>query len=893
MQRYWLASSALALSLVSSAALAQDTGNVVEEVVVTAEKREQSLQDVPVAVSAFTSERREIVGINSIQDMTNFTPGLVYNSSTDRVSLRGVGRLTNVLSGDASVANYNDGVYETFAVQAGRSTLFLDRVEVLRGPQGTLYGRNAIGGALNQISKRPTEDWYAEVRASYANYQHREIEAAISGPTIFDNIQFRLAGSWIRQTEGWIDNIVPGMPDEGGVRNEGFIEGQLQGTFFDDKLDVWVKVGAGQWHNGAGGPGSQSAGWTAGPYPIYEYNSIQLNAGYGCSGNVTNVINVSPLGCVNPQQFSPWTIARNSAYEVRLPIYNTVAGHFTWHADNFDIRYITGGVNYHYELRGPTSTAGGSVANTSNAPIVAYTLPGPTALRVYPQETFDYREYNKFWSHELNLVSTNDSPLQWVAGAYYYHQEYRQPVFTTSPQQAQWNGPFLAPAVFCANTGGVCAPETGFRRYDNQPASESTSYAFYGQGDWQFTEAWKATLGLRYSHDRKNGTERVRLLCFGTPVCTGGFPAELFAQASDLTGFVVSNPAAGAPLPTGIVSRTRFDPVTGLASRDYDASWEAVTGTAGLQWEPDSDSMYYAKYSKGYKAGGFYVGIFTFIAPSPYADKESVDSWEIGLKKTAFEGTVQVNAAAFYYTYDKLQVPISNVSGSGPGAQVAVNFINVPEAVSRGFEAEVTWQPINNLQFLLSYSFNDTEVKRGQAIDIADPTGVQVGATPIGPAVPCTAAAGAVCDLFTGILQREQNLAGNTLPNAPENKIAVNVNYTWELGFGDVTASLSYLYRDVQYGTLFTRGYNKAPDWDQVDARVTWTSNDEKIRVIGYVKNVFDEIGFDAGATGNRFSGFNINPTTFATELVNQGVFSSYSITPPRLFGVEVQYKFF
>src|SRR5678815_3903361 len=118
-QRLMLGGALFAL-LASTNAFAQPAGttraqatNTIEELVITAEKREQSLQDVPVAVSAFTDQKREIIGINSIQDMTNFTPGLVYNSSTDRISLRGVGRLTNVLTGDASVANYNDGVYET------------------------------------------------------------------------------------------------------------------------------------------------------------------------------------------------------------------------------------------------------------------------------------------------------------------------------------------------------------------------------------------------------------------------------------------------------------------------------------------------------------------------------------------------------------------------------------------------------------------------------------------------------------------------------------------------------------------------------------------------------------------------------------------------------------
>src|ERR1700748_2369287 len=97
----------------------------IETVVVTAEKRAEDVQTVPVAISVFNSEKRDAIGINSIQDMTNFTPGLQYSTSTDRISLRGVGRTTNVLSADAPVANYDDDLYETFAVAAGRSSLEL------------------------------------------------------------------------------------------------------------------------------------------------------------------------------------------------------------------------------------------------------------------------------------------------------------------------------------------------------------------------------------------------------------------------------------------------------------------------------------------------------------------------------------------------------------------------------------------------------------------------------------------------------------------------------------------------------------------------------------------------------------------------------------------------
>jgi len=158
-----LASSAMLAAALGTTAHAQTksgstaaASNTIEELVVTAEKRAQSLQDVPVAVSAFTSERRDLIGITTITDMTNFTPGLEYNAQNDRNTLRGVGRNTNVHAAEGSVAQYSDGIYTSSTVEAGKTPLFVDRLEVLRGPQGTLYGRNSIGGAINIISKRPT-----------------------------------------------------------------------------------------------------------------------------------------------------------------------------------------------------------------------------------------------------------------------------------------------------------------------------------------------------------------------------------------------------------------------------------------------------------------------------------------------------------------------------------------------------------------------------------------------------------------------------------------------------------------------------------------------------------------------------------------------------------------
>src|SRR3989344_6021711 len=146
-----LASSALLAAAIGAPAYAQGA-NVIEELVVTAEKREQSLQDVPVAISAFTSRQRDLVGISTVQDLTNFTPGFVYQSSNDRSSMRGIGRLTNVHAVDGAVSIYIDGLFTTSTVLAGGPPLDVERVGILRGPQGTLYGRNAIGRTGHVIS---------------------------------------------------------------------------------------------------------------------------------------------------------------------------------------------------------------------------------------------------------------------------------------------------------------------------------------------------------------------------------------------------------------------------------------------------------------------------------------------------------------------------------------------------------------------------------------------------------------------------------------------------------------------------------------------------------------------------------------------------------------------
>ena len=913
----FFASSALLLATVFGASAHAQTkpaataaaaaSNTIEELVVTAEKRSQSLQDVPVAISAYTSEKRDLLGINTVQDMTNFTPGLAYSSQLDRISLRGVGRLTNVQSADPGVATYSDGVYTSSTVEAGKTPIFTDRVEVLRGPQGTLYGRNSIGGAINVISKRPTEELYAEVRATVANYGRTLLEAAVSGPLAPD-LQFRLAGNWEKQRDGYFKNIVPGMPTEGNVIDTYYIEGQLQAKF-GEHLDGWIKASIAGWNNGGGGPGARAT-YTTGPINTTEFapSALFVNPGYACSGKVTNVVNLSPAGCVNPANSDPRKFAADTANSVSLDETYIFSTQWTYHFDGADLKYIGGYDNYHYTLVAdqdataiegftlpvaPFFAAGGVALGAQITPCAV--VPGCTGVNVRPRYTSTYQE-NKHWvSHELNLSSSGDGAVQWLAGLYYYKEGYKQPVFTTLPDQAQLGSAGIVPAV-AALTGAVSA-DTLLRPYDDRPELHDESYAGFGQVDWKFAPEWKTTLGLRYSHDHKYGSEDVRLICFAVTSCLGGATPEglgSFTPPVDVTAAVVNL----AVLPPGVVAGGR-NGVTflpgGFAHRSYDAAWSAVTGTAGLQWDPDRNTMMYARYSRGYKAGGFNVGISTTEGPSPSTGPEHANAYEVGLKKDMFDHTLQTNLAIFYLDYQDFQAPVTVPAVSGGFAQSQGVFLNVPKAVSYGVELETIWAPIDHLQILLSYAYDDAHIKTlSGVIDPADPTGVQPGAKPIGALTTCAASPASPCDVFTGNAVRGQNLSGNQLPQSTKNKVALNATYTWETEHGSLSPSVSYIWRDKQYGSIFQRFYNESPSWSQVDARLTWKDKENKYSVIAYVKNLFDRLGYDGGASGARIAGTNMGASVASPQvnLVQPGFNTSYPLTPPRTFGVELQYRF-
>jgi len=832
------AATAIGGVAVSNTAYAQTTE--IEELVVTAEKREQSLQDVPVAVSAFTDERRELVGINSVADLTNFTPGLAYSTNNDRINMRGIGRFTNNRSSEGGVAMYNDGFYTSSVTAFAQSSLFIERTEALRGPQGTLYGRNAIGGALNIVSKRPTDDLYAEVRGGYGNYDNKVGEAAISGP-LFGTVRGRLAGSYSHIGKGVFENLNPNGEDEGNRGAYWTVEGQLKGSLADEKLEWWFKASTTEWHTLGRGPG----GRTTATYGLRDVTTpfqaaLTPNAGaFGLSSSVAG----------NTCQFCFDTDDGNY---INLES-NTYTLETTLHLNSVDVKYVGGMTYYDYRLQ---TDLDGTSRRT------AFFLPGVPTQAYFPRRNNQYEEEVWWFSNELNFTSTYDGPVQWLVGLYQFREGSN---YTLSDARYADNAGFENPTLFSLNpaTQLIAAAPNPERRYAyGSSENVSESYATFGQVDWQATEELKLTAGLRYTYDKKRSFESARLLCLYTATCP---ISRITGRAVDVTA--VASP--GTSTDPAVYLPAFTDPTTGLRHRGLRESWSAISGTLGVDWKPDADTLVYAKYTRGYKAGGFNSGTTT-LQPNVSTDKETIDAYEVGAKKT-FGGRFQANASAFYYDYQDIQIPIS---GLNPVTNTNVSsFFNLPKARVIGFEVETTWQPIDNLQFLANYSYLNAELREACCFqDSEDPRGLVPGAKLSG---------NTPAQLANPTATLNQDLKGAKLPSSTPHRVTVNTNYTWEMEPGNLSASLTYVWRDATYYSIFNRYYNKVKAYDQVDARLLFSDKDDKWTVIGYMKNVFDSRG-SAGVTANRL---NTGPNT---GFVNQTV----SYIPPRTYGVELQRRF-
>ena len=845
-------------SLSGGAALAAETAaastNTIEELVVTAEKRAQSLQDVPVAISAFTDVRRDLLGINTAQDLVNFSPGLNYNTGNDRITMRGIGRLSNNRASEGGVAMYNDQFYTSSVYSFASSSLFVDRTEVLRGPQGTLYGRNAIGGAMNLISKRPTDNYQAEVRATAANYDSQTYEFSASGP-VWGGVRARIGGTYLNQHDGFFKNIAGG-PSEGGRGEVWNYEYQLDGKMGDGLVDWWFKGAKAQYDvlgRGAGGRQGVTIGLRNTATSIVGAGSTTPTSA------IANFNNFSPLA----SSICDLCFEADTPNAIKIKS-ETYIGHVNFHLPGWDIRYVGGRTWYHYQL---TTDVDGTANHT---PITL--LPGqagapgtatgagqiiPTGgTQFFPRLVNHYDEEPWWYSNEVNIASTFNGPVQLLAGIYQFRERSNYtPTNAQSPDDARFAtpvGPTGAPAVG--------TPDRIYAIATSKTLSDSS--AVFGQVDWQATSTIKIAAGLRYTRDKKAVLEGARLLCFmGTsPACPAAV-SRLTGLPIDFTSLAVGT---GTQVDPSVVGPVTLDPVTGLRTRLLKNSWSGGGGTFGVDWKPATETLVYAKYSRGYKAGGFNSATTT-LSPEVTTKRETIDAYEVGLK-TTLQQRLQVNMSAFIYDYHDLQAVLTTFD-TVLNANTSL-YANLPKAQIKGFEVESIWQPIDDLQLVANYSYLDAKVKEACCYqDPDDPTGLQPGVK-----VGVKQASGIVL----------QDLSGATLGASSPHRVTLNGNYTWRLPQGSLSASANYVWRSATYYSVFNRYYNRAKAWDQVDARLIFNAKEKNYTVIGFVKNALDRRG-QLGASGARLT--NVGPNNTFEDI-------AYAFVQPRTYGVELQYRF-
>ena len=849
-------------------------------VVITANKREETVQDVAVAVTAVTSEMRDELGIRSITDLTNLTPGLSYTAGNERVTLRGIGRNTNNFGAEPGVANYTDGIYQSFASIAGRDNLFVDRIEVLRGPQGTLYGRNSIGGALNIVSKRPTDEFTGEMVLGFGNYEQRKAGFSLSGTLVEDWLRGRVVAVKEVRNEGIFYNF--GTNDTEGYNIDNWngevqFEGDIGETFH-----WWTKYTTGR-YDSAGPPGGRTTPNSLAPYDVNSFGSL---AGTGATTpNQTWAFGSDPrkLGftqCGSLRE-NPALVVRNTLNScddrsAKLDGYDDFALEMVYEAPGFDVKYLGGYIYYNYVLtddQDGTPVKSITYNSTSFGAPAPVGTPGTAPRTIFPEQTLRYNENRAFFSNEVNFISTHDGPLQWIAGIYAYQENFAQPVTTYFKNEPLAS----APGILALNAAyapiGLAAPNPErIYSYTNN-IGNNNSYGAYAQADWEINDQFKTTLGVRYSVDNKHIQEEARLFCYIQCSFAPGY-----SPYTDITR-AVWNGQSSVPGPQpGVSSATVANPsgvtynaVNGNAERLLENEWDAWTGTAGLEYRPWDDTLMFAKYSRGYKTGGFNA---TDMAPLPMTNEETVDAFEIGWKQEIPDWNLTANMAAFLYNYNDVQVPLSiDPDGEGPALAFG-GFVNMPKVETTGFELESTWSPIDDLTIRATYAGLKPEItESGFYVNNLCTPPTQAA----GPDQPASCPA-------VGSPTAAQSVEGNVLPQSPEHKVALNVGYTFNLADGaTLMPSVSYYWRDSFTTSIFNDPLTFTPDFAQTDARLIWNDSTGTFTVIGWVRNAFDDEGYDAVSAARRRS---LDVTQ------NNQIYQSYTPTLPRMYGVEMQVHF-
>lgn len=872
---------------------ASDNSNTAD-IVVTATRRSERLSSVPIAVSAYGTAALQNSGATDIRQMTQIAPSLLVSSTGSEANatarVRGIGTVGDNPGLESSVAVFIDGVYRSRTGSGLNDLGEVSRIEVLRGPQGTLSGRNSSAGAISIYTKYPEFDFGGYGEASYGNYNAVRLAGALTGPVIKDVLAFRVDGVYAKR-DGFYKDVINNT--DYNDRNRYFVRGQL---FFKPSADFSIRLI---------GDYTRRDEKCCGAVYIDTREKFDPTPGtpgdFAVAGQNQIVSILQSLGGVLPSMGNPYNrqIANTPgrAYGNITTDYGASA-RVGWTLGKAQLISITAYREY----------------KSGGAADIDY---GNVDIGYRPDDGNAYRQFHTFTQETRLSGSIFNDRLDWLVGGYYAHEDLEvvdnlkfgsqygafascRMVATINPAAAL-RDPSAAGCLSAVGRGALTAavgPQivAGIDRLStvNSVGSvrdvydqTSSNYAFFTHNIYKITDTLSLTGGLRYTHESKTLNARFNN---NNTVC----PAQQAALGPLLGSSNPSLQSLAAGLITLTCTGNSTSALTGVPINDKMSEGQ-FTGTTVLSWKPSTSSLFYGSYARGYKAGGYNLdrsdlsaNVFSTPTASQASnlrfDPETVQAYELGYKYTSRNFTA--NFAAFRSEFKNFQLNtfngtnyiVQNIGSCSVGLNGADSDSSSTTGactgkvkagvITQGFEIEAAATPSSDVTINMGYTFADTHYRRdlvgsdaGEALNSA---------------------------LFL--------LPGSRMSNAPRH--VVTTSATWSPRINDDGLSALF-YVDGRMTSDYNTGSDLFAEKEQdgfvvVNARIGLHGRDQRWAIEFWGQNILDtkyqQVAFSAPFQG---AGSQSQVQRFGSPsyAVGNSLFSSF-LAEPRTYGVTLRSRF-
>ncbi|HEX6572822.1 MAG TPA: TonB-dependent receptor [Steroidobacteraceae bacterium] len=823
---------AVASILAVAAALpaAAQEGGGLEEIVVTAQRRETDLQTTPIAISAYSGETLAEDKIFSVSDLANSVPAFSLTALTPLDAELNIRGITNTRldspTADPSVGTFVDGVYIGRTGDYNLDFYDIQRIEVIRGPQGVLLGKNVVGGALSIITAAPKFETSGQALLGYGNYAATTVSGYVTG-----GITDSLAGRFSMQAR----------------KRDGFAEDVLHRRDVEN-LDSTQARAQLLWRPG-------DSGWSIRGIVDYNkdstdgINTVAVAGGTStceqeyfrtnCTRPWSNVREY--LGLTDPRKNVAQSLQlvgdkRRNQYleregwggtldiekEFELFTFNSLTGYRTVESRQF---YDQTGAGP--EALGWSVAEWGNYIAWMNAKYGTRPATSNNGQFLFAQPVVEWVDGDQL-SQEFRFTSNNpDSRIDWIAGLYGKQDN--------TDKTDHFKGENFLGAVLPGGNNPL-STLSGENRWINE--GEVTNLAGFAQVGFKFTPALKLSVGVRYTQDEKEGVVDALVIETGDRFSPNDPRAnvtiEALCRAPD--GTIIRTATGGTGVATcDAPNRWIYSAGEGFRT-NYSEKWTETTPQAILEWTLNEDWFLYATYAEGFKGGGFDDTPANVAQATTPFDPEKAKNYEIGFKSTLWERRMRLNAAFFMMDYTNLQVTQTN-------AACLCNITdNAASAEIKGVEAEFQLAPIETFRFFLSGSYVDAKYEDFIESAINPSTGTNLVSS------------------------------GNQLQRTPDTQVSTGID--WELPLGSWGNALDFRVNYTWQSDMPWATDNIAEEdaYGLVDARIALSPDGAPWEVALWGKNLSDEL-------------YRVNIISFFGEEVSQ-------FGPPRTYGVDFTVKF-